>query len=139
MEIVGAVFPIPSQLVDRIFRHGKDVFVKPPTVFRDLKPGSKILFYASGDIRAIVGEATARDIELLDPEEAIKKYSGRIFLSPAELRSYLKSKKRASKILVIPLKDIKLYKKPYKPKRFITVAGKRLTKAEYEQIIKAVQ
>ena len=135
MEVIGAIFPVPSRFIDRIFREGRNVFVKPPTVYKDLKPGSKILFYASGDIRAIVGEGTAETVELMEPEEALKKYGEKIFLNPEELRKYLKGKKRVSKILVIPLKDLKLYKRPYKPRRFITVAGKRLSEVEYKQVL----
>ncbi len=82
MKIVGAIFPLPSHLVDRIFEKGRNVFLKPPTVYRDLTKGSKILFYASGDIREIIGEGTAERVELLKPEEAVKKYGKKLFLDP---------------------------------------------------------
>ncbi len=137
--MIGAVFPIPSHLVGRIFEDGRNVFLKPPTVYKDLKRGSKILFYASGDIREIVGEGTAEKVELLKPEEAVKRYGGKLFLDPNEVSEYLKGKKRASKVLVIVLKDLKRYKRGYKPKRFITVAGKRLTETEYKEILRAVE
>ncbi len=51
----------------------------------------------------------------------------------------MKGKKRASKVLVIVLKDLERYRRGYKPKRFITVAGKRLTEAEYREILRAVE
>jgi len=35
-EIRGVAFPIPKQFVQRFFE-GRDVFVKPATVFRELK------------------------------------------------------------------------------------------------------
>lgn len=137
MKIVGAIFPLPARFVDRIFRRGRNVFVKPPTVYKDLETGSKILFYVGGEVGAIVGEGTAESVELMEPEKALRKYGKKIFLNPEKLREYLRGKKRASKILVIPLKDLKLYKRPFKPKRFITVAGRRLTEAEYRQIVSA--
>ena len=61
------------------------------------------------------------------PEEAVKKYGKKLFLDPDEVSEYLRGKKRASKVLVIVLKDLRRYRRGYKPKRFITVAGKRLT------------
>jgi hypothetical protein len=39
-EIRGVAFPIPKQFAQRFFE-GKDVFVKPATVFRELKPGMR--------------------------------------------------------------------------------------------------
>ena len=139
MKVVGAVFPLPSHLVDRIFKDGRNVFLKPPTVYKDLKKGSKILFYASGEIREIIGEGTAESVELLKPEEAIKKYGKKLFLDPNEINEYLRGKRRASKVLVIVLKDLKRYRRGYKPKRFITVAGKKLTESEYKEILRSVR
>ena len=139
MKVIGAIFPLPSHLVDRIFKEGRNVFLKPPTVYKDLKKGSKILFYASGEIREIIGEGTAEKVELLKPEEAVKKYGKKLFLDPNEVTEYLKGKKRASKVLVIVLRDLRRYRRGYKPKRFITVAGKRLTESEYKEILRAVE
>lgn len=76
---------------------------------------------------------------MLKPEEAVKKYGKKLFLDPDEVSEYLKGKKRASRVLVIVLKDLKRYKKGYKPKRFITVAGKRLTDTEYKEILRVVK
>ena len=39
---------------------------------------------------------------------------------------------------MIVLKDLRRYRRGYKPRRFITVAGKRLTDAEYKEILRAV-
>ena len=138
MKVIGAVFPLPSHLVDRIFKDKRNVFLKPPTVYKDLKKGSKILFYASGEIREIIGEGTAEKVELLKPEEAVRKYGKKLFLNPEEVSEYLKGRRRASKVLVIVLRDLKRYRRGYKPKRFITVAGKRLTESEYKEILRVV-
>ncbi len=138
MKVIGAIFPLPSHLVDRIFKEGRNVFLKPPTVYKDLKKGSKILFYASGEIREVIGEGTAESVELIKPEEAIKKYGKRLFLDPDEINEYLRGKRKASKVLVVVLKNLKRYKRGYKPRRFITVAGKRLTESEYKEIVKAL-
>jgi hypothetical protein len=54
-EIKGVAFPIPKQFAQRFFE-GKDVFVKPATVFRELKPGTKLLIYQSQEDTGFVGE-----------------------------------------------------------------------------------
>ena len=84
-EIIGAIFPVPHDLLNRILDQGKDVFVKKPTLFKELKPGSKILFYASHEVKAILGEGTIEDLEFLSPKEAVGKYGNRLFLSKEEL------------------------------------------------------
>ena len=53
-EIVGVIYPVPSNLVDRIFKEGKDVFIKHPTCFKKLKPEHEVLLYASHEVRGIV-------------------------------------------------------------------------------------
>lgn len=144
-EIIGAIYPIPSNLIDRIFKEGKDIFIKHPTCFKQLKPGHKILFYASQEIRGIVGEAIIKNIDFLKISEIYKRYGSRVFISENEARSYSKplgsrktgvSGARDIKFLVLELQNVKKYDKVVKPKRFITVGGKYLTKREYEEIKK---
>jgi len=142
-EIVGVIYPVPSNLVNRILKEGKDVFIKHPTCFKQLKPGHKVLFYASQEVRGIVGEATIRNIDFLKISEIYERYGDRVFISREEAKSYSKplSSRRAGvggsrdvKFLVLELQDIKKYGRVVKPKRFITVGGKYLTKREYEEI-----
>jgi hypothetical protein len=61
---MGVIYPVPSNLLQRIFT-GKDVFIKHPTCFKQLKPGQKVLFYSSHEIRGIAGEATIKRIEMM--------------------------------------------------------------------------
>ena len=89
-EIVGVIYPVPSNLINRILREGKDVFVKHPTCFKQLKLGHKVLFYASHEVRGIVGEATIKNIDFLKISEIYKRYGSRIFISENEARSYSK-------------------------------------------------
>ncbi len=147
-KIAGAIFPVPSNLIGRILDEKRDVFIKHPTLFKELKPGDKILFYASGEIRAIVGEATIKKIEFMTGKEALEKYGRRLFIDEKELRDYskpLSARKgrggapREIKYLVLELENIRRYKKPYKPKRFITVGGKYLTESEYKNILSQVE
>jgi len=48
-KIVGVSFPIPKQFIDRFFKEGKDVFIKPAKIWKELKPRMKFVFYQSRD------------------------------------------------------------------------------------------
>ena len=63
-EIVGVTYPIPKQYMDRFFKEGKDVFVKPATVWKQLKPGMKFVFYQSQENTGFVGEAKLKRVIL---------------------------------------------------------------------------
>ena len=138
-KIVGAIFPIPYRFLDRFFKEGKDVFVKYPTVFKQLERGMKLLFYASHEVKAIVGEGTINNFLRLSPSEIHRRYKDRLFLSEKELKEYVKggpfTKRKSKEFLVIELKAIKQYNTPVKPKRFVTVAGEYLTEDRYHSIL----
>jgi len=130
--IVGVSYPIPKQFMDRFFKKGKDVFIKPATVWKELKPGMKFVFYQSREDQGFVGEAKIKEIKLIDdPMKVIEMYGDRVFLTKDELKGYVKSQerwgrkteKKRKKWLVIELEDIKRYDKPIKPKRFVPVGG----------------
>ena len=142
-EIIGVAYPVPSNLLNRIFKEGKDVFIKHPTCFKQLKPGHKILFYASHETRAIVGEATIKNIELMKIDQIYEKYGDRVFITKEEAKEYTKplaerkgkrGKVRDLEFLVIELETPRIFEKYYKPKRFIVVGGKYVTKKEYNEI-----
>jgi hypothetical protein len=137
-NIVGVSYPIPKQFMDRFFK-GKDVFVKPATVWKQLKPGMKFVFYQSHEDTGFVGEAKIKRIVLSEnPIQFFDTYSNRIFLTKDELKEYIKSQERwrsgwksrgqeKKKLwMAIELEDIKKYKKPIKPKRFVPVGGQYL-------------
>lgn len=132
-EIVGAAFPVFHHLMKRFFKEGKKVFAKN-SKFSRLKPGSKIIFYASREVHALVGEGTIKTIEFLTPQETIQKYKDDLFLTEKELNTYAREK-RVSKFLVARLSEIKEYTNPVIPKRFISIAGKYISKPEYEEIL----
>jgi len=131
-EIVGVTYPIPKQFVDRFFKEGKDVFVKPATVWKQLKQGMKFVFYQSREDTGFVGEARIKDVKLIDdPTKVFELYGDRVFLTKEELKEYVKSQgrwgrkseRKRKKWLVIELEDIRKYDKPVKPKRFVPVGG----------------
>jgi len=136
-EIVGVAYPIPKQFMNRFFK-GKDVFVKPATVWKQLKPGMKFVFYQSHENTGFVGEAKIKRVVLSeDPMEFYETYGDRIFLTKEELKEYIKSQERWKSFrsreqqkkklwMAIELEDIKKYDKPIKPKRFVPVGGQYL-------------
>ena len=133
-RVVGVAFPIPKQFMDRLFKEGKNVFIKP-TLWKEIKPGMKFVFYQSREDTGFVGEAKIKDIKLIDdPMRVFEMYGERVFLSREELKAYVKSQERwgrkkerkKKKWLVIELEDIKRYDKPIKPKRFVPVGGQYL-------------
>ncbi len=130
-KIVGVTYPIPKQFIDRFFKEGKDVFIKPATVWRELKPGMRFVFYQSHEDTGFVGEARIKDIKLIDdPMKVFEMYGDRVFLTKEELREYVRSQERWGRRtkkkkpwMVIELEDIRKYDKPIKPKRFVPVGG----------------
>ena len=130
--IVGVAFPIPKQFMDRFFKEGKDVFIKPATVWKELKPGMKFVFYQSHEDTGFIGEAKIKNVQLIsDPMKVFEMYGDRVFLTEEELREYIKSQERWGRKgskkkrpwMIIELEDIRKYDKPIKPKRFIPVGG----------------
>ena len=129
-EIKGVAFPVPKQFAQRFFE-GEDVFVKPATAFKELKPGMKFLIYQSHEDTGFVGEARIKAISFADdPIDFLEKYGERLFLNEKELKEYVKSQERwgrrktkKRKWMAIELEEIKKYEKPVKPKRFVTAGG----------------
>ena len=139
-KVIGVAYPIPKSFIDRFFKEGKDVFVKPATVWRELKPGMKFVFYQSKEDTGFVGEAKIKEIKLIDdPMKVFEMYGDRVFLTKEELKEYVKSQERwksfrsrgrtkKKRWLIIVLEDIRKYDKPVKPKKFIPVSGQYITK-----------
>jgi len=127
----AVTYPVPKQYTDRFFKEGKDVFIKPATVWKKLKPGMKFIIYQSREDTGFVGEATIKDVKIIDdPMEAYEMYGDRVFLTKEELKEYLKAqekqrrkRKGKKKWLVLELENIKKYESPIKPKRFVPAGG----------------
>jgi hypothetical protein len=122
--------------MDRFFKEGKDVFVKPATTWKQLKPGMKFIFYQSREDTGFVGEAKIKRVVLVEnPIKLFGLYGDRIFLTQDELKEYIKSQERWKSAwksrgvkkekmwMAIELESIKKYDKPIMPKRFVPVGG----------------
>jgi len=86
--IKGVAHPIPFDLIERFFE-GKDVFIKPATVFKSLQPGMTFYLYRSRRYPGFIGEAKIKSIAISDnPEELYQRYSNRVYLTEDEFRDY---------------------------------------------------
>jgi len=141
-DIVGATFPVPRPLLNRILEGGKTVFVKPSTL--RLRPGMKVIFYASREEQGWHGEAEVESVEhFTNVEDIIRKYKDELFLTPEELRKYERDRekwhsrgRRPRPWMVVKLKNVRRYPKIVRPKRFIAVSGRYVGADEYGEILK---
>jgi len=141
-RVVGVTFPVPKWFLDRILDEGKTIFVKPSTL--RVKPGMKVVLYASREGQAWLGEAEVESVEFVNSvEEIIKKYERELFLTPKELREYERERqkwhsrgRRPRPWMVLRLRNIRKYPKPVKPPRFIAVSGRYIKEREYREILR---
>ncbi len=138
-NITGVTFPVPKSLMPRFFAEGKTVFIKPATVFKELRSGMKLVFYQSREDTGYVGEATIRRIVINDnPLAFFETFGDAVFLTRDEVKAYLESQEQWQGIRVrkgeakkrvwmaLELEDIRKYDTVQKPDRFVPVGGKYL-------------
>lgn len=140
--ISGVTYPIPKQYMQRFFREGKTVFVKPATVYRSLKAGMKFLFYQSREDTGFVGEARIKRIFVSEnPLQFLDTYGNRIFLSREELIVYMQSQKswrtdqespngRKRPWIALELDGIVPYEKALLPERVVPIGGRYIREGE---------
>lgn len=141
-EIVGVTFPIPKWNIDRFFKGGKTVFIKPATVFKSLKQGQKFVFYQSHEDTGYAGEAIIKSITLRDnPLDFFKIFGDKIFLIKEEVEQYLEENKKWKSVktrsfqktktrpwMAIELEKIKKYPEVEKIEGFVPVSGMYIKK-----------
>ena len=138
-EITGVTFPVPKHLMPRFFKDNKTVFIKPATVFKELKPGMKLVFYQSHEDTGYVGEATIKRIVINDnPLAFFETFGDAVFLTREEVKTYVENQERWQGIRVrkeaprkrpwmaLELGDIQKYDTVLKPERFVPVGGRYL-------------
>ena len=137
--IVGVTFPVPKPLMSRFFAEGKTVFIKPATVFKELRSGMKLVFYQSHEDTGYVGEATIKRIVINDnPLAFFETFGDAVFLTREEVKDYLdwqehwkgprvrKDGGKKKQWMALELEDILEYNTVKKPERFVPVGGKYL-------------
>ncbi len=138
-KITGVTFPVPKQYMARFFEEGKTVFIKPATVFKELKRGMKFVFYQSHEDTGNVGEATIKRILIMEnPLNFFETFGDAVFLTREEVKDYLqvqekwqggrvrKGEGRKKNWIALELENIRKYDKIKKPERFVSVGGKYL-------------
>jgi len=138
-EITGVTFPVPKHLMPRFFAEGKTVFIKPATVFKDLRSGMKLVFYQSREDTGYAGQATIKRIVIEDdPLAFFETFGDAIFLTKEEAKAYVENQERWQGVRVrkgeakkrvwmaLELEDIRKYDTVQKPDRFVPVGGKYL-------------
>ena len=138
-EITGVTFPVPKSLMPRFFAEGKTVFIKPATVFKELRSGMKLIFYQSREDTGYVGEATIKRIVINDdPLAFFETFDDAVFLTREEAKAYVENQERWQGVRVrkgearkrawmaLELEDVRRYDKPRKPERFVPVGGRYL-------------
>ena len=138
-EITGVTFPVPKKYIPRFFKDKKTVFIKPATVFKELRSGMKLVFYQSHEDTGYVGEATIKRIIISeDPFSFFDTFGNAVFLTKEEAKAYVTSQERWQGVRVrkdggkkkqwiaLELDNIRKYDAVKKPERFVPVGGKYL-------------
>ncbi|HOK05364.1 MAG TPA: DUF365 domain-containing protein [Victivallales bacterium] len=131
-KIWGVSHPVPTEYARRIYNEGKDVFVGKSYLGK-VAPGDKFIIYESHGAKAYTGWADIKSIGKQGTSDILKKYGNRLMITEEEFREYSKGRKEMN---VIEFENFKKFKKPVKPKRFVTVAGKYIYEEEFKMINK---
>ena len=137
--ITGVTFPVQKRLMARFFADGKTVFIKPATVFKELRSGMKLVFYQSHEDTGYVGEAAIKRIVIDDdPFAFFDTFGDAVFLTREEAKAYVEGQGRWQGVRVrkdepkkrpwmaLELEDIREYDSVKKPGRFVPVGGRYL-------------
>ncbi|HNV39325.1 MAG TPA: DUF365 domain-containing protein [Methanoculleus sp.] len=137
--ITGVTFPVQKRLMPRFFADGKTVFIKPATVFKELRSGMKLVFYQSHEDTGYVGEAAIKRIVIDDdPFAFFDTFGDAVFLTREEAKAYVEGQGRWQGVRVrkdepkkrpwmaLELEDIREYDSVKKPERFVPVGGRYL-------------
>jgi len=136
-EIIGVSFPIFKENINRFFEKDKTVFIKPATIFKDLKQGQRFIFYQSREDTGYAGEAIIKSITMRhDPLDFFDLFGEKIFLTRDEVKKYVEENKKWKSFrnrpserrknrpwMAIELEKIKKYPEVKKIQGFVPVSG----------------
>lgn len=131
-KIRGITYPIPTEYAERIYNEGKTVFVAKRCLCK-ASNGDKFIIYESWGAKAYTGWAEIKTIGKQKTDTIFRKYGKKLMITKKELYEYAKGN---PEMAVIEFKTFEKFKKPVKPLRFVTVAGKYIDENEYNMIIK---
>jgi hypothetical protein len=139
-KIIGIIYPLPEQLILRIFDSGKNIFTKftthtPSEESVRIRKGDKLFLYMSRAEKTVVGAAVIEKLDFLLPAEVIDKYKDNLITPPEEMSKYVRGRNN-KKMLILKLCNIKKYSHPIEVKVPITMAGRHVTKENQRDIFK---
>lgn len=146
-QLFGVAFPLSRDHIQRILKDRRLIYVKypaknvqsPKQKYRlPYGPGTKLLFYQSGGLKSIIGEAEIVEFKLMSREEIIRNHREDLFLSVDEFEEYThKYPGRERKLLMIfVLKNPIIYDSPKRWPGKMTMVGQYLSEANYNQIVR---
>lgn len=107
--VFGVIFPLQPGYIRRFFDDSRTVFVKPATVYKNLRRGMKLVLYQTGQNPGCVGEGTIERILISeDPHSFIQTYGEALLFTESELNDYIQNRKKTA-WLAIELRDLKQY------------------------------
>lgn len=136
--LMGVVYPLPKNILVRLFKIKKPIFIKflPREIGKKSKSKltsmNKMYFYESSSERKIVGQGDIEKMESFSLNEIPKKYFERIILKKNELNDYC-SKRISKKMVLFHLHNIKKYDVPHKLAKPLTMAGAYLFEDQIEK------
>jgi hypothetical protein len=138
--MIGVVYPLPIELIDRLFDGRPKVFVKYVAHnTTKLAPKHKVVFYGSHGSKKLIGEGTIEKVEFLTPETVLSRHKEDLFLSQEELLAYVRrfpSRTPSKEMLTLVMKKLKRYPVPVDYDKPISMAGQYLSAAEYCSLIR---
>jgi hypothetical protein len=144
-KILGVIYPLSEEIIDRILLDKKDIFIKYPVHDLtkkskiQLKEGIKLFLYKTKSKkdnkapRLVCGEALIKKINYMFPNEILLKYSNRLMLRKDELKAYSKEREQ-KKLLVLQISNIRRYMKPKKIKKVIAMNSLFVTLKNKEEL-----
>lgn len=138
-KVLGVIYALPSNVIDRILNKKKNVFIKY-TPFQPSKKskirlyeGMKLYLYETKANKEILGEAIVDKIIFCNFQEIVNDYMEKLMLTKSELEKYCKNRYEKKAMLFI-LKTIQRYKKPIGIETNITMGGLYVTEDNQKKL-----
>ncbi len=132
------VYPMPPYVAERILGQNRTVFVKflvhPSVPLRLALTKSKLIFYASGTKKTVVGEAVIQSVEFLRPHQVLSKFGDRLCLDKDEYWAYVGERKDKI-IAVFRLVRPVRYSRPVPVPFPVGMAGRYISEGDYEIVL----
>jgi hypothetical protein len=93
-EITGVTFPMPKHLTPRFFKDKKTVFIKPATVFKELRPGMRLVFTSHTKTPATPGRRRSGGSSSATTPSRSSRPSGMRSSSREEAEAYVENQER---------------------------------------------